>query len=260
METIFKDIRKWFNDYYNSCVSTDGKKYNLLILKLEHSIKVGNHAKAISEDEEWPAFEVDVAETLGLLHDVGRFSQLVEFGTFSDAYSINHGERGYSDVRSSGVLQQLPQEIQTILLNGIRFHNARRIPDDLDKASTRFLKLIRDADKLDIFRIIHKAVHQKSTERQPEIILHVDINGPVNPAALSELENRQNVSYRNIKSLADFGLMQLSWIYDLNYRYSFKYFSDHGIFANIIDILPSNPDVMNAIDAVANYLSSKQSA
>ncbi len=206
MEAIFTGIREWFEDYYDSCISTDGRRTKLMALKLEHSLKVGAHAKAIAEDEQWTAIEIEVAEILGILHDVGRFSQLVEFGTFSDSDSVNHGERGYEVARSAGFLIQLPEKIQTAILNGIRQHNARRIPEELDKTSIRYLQLVRDADKLDIFRVIHKAIQQNTIEEQPEITLNVDIDGPVNPAALSELENRHNVSYRNIKSLADFGL------------------------------------------------------
>ena len=259
METIFNGIREWFNEYFESCISADGRKARLMALKLEHSKIVGTHARAIAEDERWPASEIELAEILGLLHDVGRFSQVIEFGTFSDERSVNHGERGYSVVLSSEVLLTLPKDIQTILLHGIRYHNARDIPDNLDTASTRFLRLVRDADKLDIFRIIHNAVKQKSTENQPEITLHVDIDGPVNPAALSELKEGQNVSYRNIKSLADFGLAQLAWVYDLNYRYSLQYFVDNDILSIIKNLLPKEPQVDSVIDTVVDYIRSRQS-
>ncbi len=258
METIFTGIREWFKDYYDSCISTDGGRTKLMALKLEHSIKVGCHAKAIAEDEKWSAIEIEVAGILGILHDVGRFSQIVEFGTFSDPDSVNHGERGYEVVRSEGVLLPLPEEIQTALLNGIRHHNASRIPEKLDETSVRYLQLVRDADKLDIFRVIHKAIRKNTIEEQPEITLNVDIDGPVNPVALSELENHHNVSYENIKSLADFGLTQLSWIYDLNYRYSFKYVADCDILTIITNMLPQNPDVVRAIDNISNYLRCKQ--
>lgn len=59
----------------------------------------------------WFQSDILIAEAPGLLHDVGRFSQLVEFGTFSDTDSINHGESGYKIIKHFEVFSPLPQPI-----------------------------------------------------------------------------------------------------------------------------------------------------
>lgn len=256
MNSPFSEIADWFNSYCDSyaALADSSRKTALMELKREHSLQVASHTVAIANDEQWTPFEREAAELLGLIHDVGRFPQLAEYGTFSDDSSLNHGELGFRVIVNTGILESLPVETRTALSDGIRYHNQRAIPQDIGSKSAHYLRLIRDADKLDIFRIIHDAVASNRIADHPEITLNIDLDGPINPVALSELKRRQNVTYANVRSLADFGLAQLAWLYDLNHRHSVRFVLDHGILDRILVLIPETPDTIAITDDIRVFL------
>jgi hypothetical protein len=94
------------------------------------------------------------AETAALFHDIGRFEQLVRYGTFSDHHSVNHAELGVSVLESEGVLAGLQPEDRDGLGRVIRNHNRFAISEGESGFHLAQSRLLRDADKLDIFRIL----------------------------------------------------------------------------------------------------------
>lgn len=253
----FNVIKKWFHDYVEDITPNDAKLIHLIQLKLDHSLHVGENSRFIAEGMKWSEPDVIAAEALGLLHDVGRFSQVVEFSTFSDSGSINHGERGFHVVRMSSVLSTFPQKEQMKILDGIKFHNLINIPQHVNSDRLSFVKLVRDADKLDIYRVISDTVKTKKFEEYPEIFLNIDFEGPINPAALTQILNKETVSHRNIKSFKDFCLTQLSWMYDINYSFTFRLISERRIFKTVSAFLPEDNDVQKAIRSVRAYINER---
>ncbi len=46
---------------------------------------------------------------------------------------------------------------------------------------------------------------------------HIDLDGPVNPRLLYEIQTQRDVDIVHVRSLADFLLLQAFWVYDLHY-------------------------------------------
>ena len=250
-------IKKWFYIYVGDIPQDDIKLAAFIQLKLEHSLKVAGCSKSFAEKMQWSQSDIFIAEVLGLLHDIGRFSQLVEFLTFADEDSINHGESGYRLIKQLDILSPLPETEQTGILDGIHYHNSREIPSHINSDSLRFIKLVRDADKLDIFRVIRNHVKKNKLEEHPEIILNIDIDGPVNPEALAQILNKETISYNKVKSLADFGLAQLAWIYDINYKVTFQEISDRNIIEQITEIFPQDKEIYKVKQLVESFINEK---
>ena len=249
-----KKIKAWFTRYTRTFASSDGRFPPPLQLKMDHSQRVADNARQLAEALNWSPAEATCAEALGWLHDVGRFSQFAEFGTFTDATSINHGERGWKIVRESNIPSTLQPPEQKILLEGIRYHNAKTEPDHLDQESLRFLKLIRDADKLDIFYIVLESVHRNGFKDLPDMLPQVVLNGPTNPKIIHEIQTRQTCSIVKVRSLTDFLLMQLSWIYDLNYSAAFHWIANLDIIGTIEQLLPKELQIGQIVQAVRRFV------
>ena len=254
MNTLqLQEITKWFDSYTRTFSAIDGRFHPPLQLKVDHSKRVADNARQLAKDLRWSPPETHLAEALGWLHDAGRFSQFSEFRTFTDATSINHGERGWEVVRESNVLSALPPAEQKILLAGVRYHNAKTEPDHLDKESLRFLKLIRDADKLDIFHFVLASIRQDGFQSLPGMLPQVVLDGPVNPAIVHEIQTRQSCSITQVRSLVDFLLMQLSWIYDLNYSATFHQIIDRHIMDSIEQLLPKEQQIEQIIQSTRQF-------
>ena len=246
-------ITDWFKIYTQTFSSEEGSFPPPLQLKVDQSQRVADNARQLAEDLGWSPAEANRAEALGWLHDIGRFSQFAEFRTFTDATSINHGERGWEVVRETGILSALEPGEQSVLLDGIHYHNAKTEPDHLGEENLRFLKLIRDADKLDIFHIVLASVQRDGFQDLPGMLPQVVLDGSVNPQVLYEIQTHRTCSITEVRSLADFLLMQLSWIYDLNYSASFRQIIDRNIIETLERDLPTDPRIQQIAQAIRNF-------
>jgi len=249
-----QEIKEWFESYTGTFASGDGSFHPPLQLKVDHSQRVADNARQLAENLGWIPSDANRAEALGWLHDIGRFSQFAEFGTFTDATSINHGERGWKIAREDGILFPLKTKEQNILLDGIRYHNAKTEPDHLGEENLRFLKLIRDADKLDIFHFVLTSVQRDGFQELPKMLPQVVLKGPVSPRIIHEIQTRRSCSITEVRSLADFLLMQLSWIYDLNYSASFRQIIERDIIDNLEQALPKEQQIGTIVHAARSYI------
>ena len=232
------DISHWFDAYVETFSRINEGLHPLLQLKVDHSRRVARDAEALAQGLDWHASDANAAKALGLLHDAGRFPQFAEYKTFSDSVSVDHGEYGRSVVANAPVLCSLFPAERKSILDGIRHHNAKVIPVGLTPSSLPFLKLIRDADKLDIFFIVLNAVETDGFRDLPIMLPHVTLDRSCSPEIVQDLRNRRCCSLGNVRSLGDFLLMQLSWVFDLNYTPAFRRFSQRRIISRIIRQLP----------------------
>ncbi len=106
-----------------------------------------------------------LSETIALFHDLGRFPQYARFKTFNDRVSVNHGMLGAQVLENEKVLLHLDEKEQELIIKAVKFHNAFSIPQNEKEEIVFFLKLIRDADKLDIWRVFLDYYESPSEER-----------------------------------------------------------------------------------------------
>lgn len=145
-----------FNEYIRGFDNSDP----MIILKKEHTYRVANLseiiARSISDIYDLSEGDVDLAWIIGMFHDIGRFEQVKRYGTFRDADSIDHAQFGadilFDSNRDARLRLVLPES--EIIEIAIRNHNKYRLPMDLSKRESIFCNIIRDADKLDILRIL----------------------------------------------------------------------------------------------------------
>lgn len=81
-------------DAFNSYVARFDVSDERIALKVEHTYEVAELCDEIAQGEGLPPADVDLAWLCGLLHDIGRFEQLRQWGTFSDAGSCSHAALG----------------------------------------------------------------------------------------------------------------------------------------------------------------------
>ena len=257
-EAKLESLTKWFLDYAESFKNGQPELPFALRLKLNHSLRVTHDMEHIAQELGWPADEVRTAKALGLLHDVARFSQFVEFGTFHDPRSVNHGERGWQICTEMNLLDDCSPQDQQRILDGVRYHNRREIPPEAHPEVLRFIQLIRDADKLDIFKIVDQAIEKKQFHNNPEVLLHVEIEGPPSDVILDELERTRSASYKHLQTLADFMLVQLFWVYDMNYAPTFRRFRERGMLDKIVQLLPDTERIRRIVEEARAHVETRE--
>jgi hypothetical protein len=209
----------------------------MLELKRVHSFFVAGHCLDIAGELGWDDHDTVVAEAAGLLHDAGRFSQFAEYGTFVDERSVDHGVRGAEEISRAGILDALDMRDRERILDSILLHNRREIPPDTAMDSLPLVKLVRDADKLDIYRI---AVERMDAGRLSEHLMAaigIASGGPATPAAVEDVMSRRTVASEHISTGEDFLLMQLSWIFDINFLPTLHRIAAHGYLERLASSL-----------------------
>jgi putative nucleotidyltransferase with HDIG domain len=240
-ERFLENIRKWFGSYVKRYCPSDGKLHAVLQLKVDHSARVAMETYGIAHDLGWSAADCHTARALGLLHDIGRFEQFTKFGTFLDPKSVDHGELGYEVASTSDVLAHCSASEKEIILTGIRYHNRRVVPSTLSADVARFVKLVRDADKVDIIFIINDEMRRNRHKEYPEILLGTDMNGPPTPALIKQIREQRSASYENVRSLADMNLIRMAWVYDINYLPALRRISERKLLGDLLKMAPIVP-------------------
>ena len=244
----FHDIQNWFSKYINDFPDDTLSSESMIQIKVIHSRKVEEICRTLAEELVWSAEDIVTASAAGLLHDAGRFSQFTEYGTFSDADSVDHGRRGYDVVKESGILSRCSETDRNRILDGILYHNLRTIPSEARPDSLPFVKLVRDGDKLDIYRIIRERIENNMLGDHLKEALFIRAEGPANPLAIREIWNRETVSNENLISMAAFTLMQMSWVFDINYVPTLRRIRESGILNFLASALPNEKEAKEAAD------------
>jgi len=207
-----KEIAKRFKKYVDTYRNNGLYLHPMLQLKLTHTMLVVENAKTIMQGERWNEEHVPTGETTAILHDIGRFSQFAEYGTFRDSESIDHAERGLDVIEKLNIFDGSSPETATRITEAIRWHNKKEVPEEAEKETAKLAHLIRDADKLDIFRVMETAIKDGSIENNPEITWGLDFRGAPNPKLVESVIRGVPVDYSLIQALSDFILIQVGWV------------------------------------------------
>ena len=253
-QNFLQEIQRWFRDYADDFRGPDGKLPSLLQLKLDHSLRVAEDARGMARDLGWTEADMNTAEAIGILHDVGRFSQYVEFKTLSDRHSINHAARSWEVVDQEIVLSGVSTTDCQRIKDAILHHNDIEIPAGVPKDSLPFVRLVRDADKLDIFMQFHEMASNDKLEAHPELVFGVGLDGPVNPELVDMIRARRNVPFSMVKSLTDFKLIQMSWVYDIHYPQAFDRMAHRDIIDKLESLLPASPEAKEVVNMARGHV------
>ena len=238
-ERDLRFLQSWFSQYCRSFYTSNEEDRKNLLLKEDHTRHVCENIRYIVKDMSLKNTEGMLAETIALFHDIGRFPQYAEYKTFRDSISVNHATLGTEILSRENVLGTLSVNEQQIILQAIKFHNAYAVPDLRDDETLLFLKLIRDADKLDIWRVFIEYLALPEKERASAVGLGLPHIPEYSEDVLSCVLSRRMASLSMLNTVNDFILMQLSWVYDLNFKISFILFRERSYLKKLISALPS---------------------
>jgi putative nucleotidyltransferase with HDIG domain len=250
---LVKEYYNWFSSYVKKFYGEDSVVNQNIELKEKHTLNVAKHALDIAKSLNLTEEEVNTAEIIGLFHDIGRFKQFKTYKTFRDALSVNHATLGIKILEENKVLQNLDDSRQEIIIKAISLHNTKELPNNLSKEDGLFCKLIRDADKLDIFRIIIEYERERQNNPNPAID-NLPFTPGYNKELLEDILLNRKISNNSLKNYNDRKLYELSWITDLNYPFSFNYIKEKKVLKMLINCLPENDEINRLSKHLEQYI------
>ncbi len=229
-----RKVRGAFDAYVSDFDADDGK----IKLKIDHTYRVADLCSRIAESLSLDKEETDLAWLLGMLHDIGRFRQIREYGTFIDSRSIDHALCGTQVLFDDGSIRSfiLSEEEDALIYHAIRYHNAFRLPKHSDGRTLMFSNLLRDADKIDILKV---------NVETPFTVIYGPESSHAKYEAISEEVLRDYMEEHAVlrshnRTYADYIVGHASLVFELVYPESLRIVQEQGYLDKILNFDTEN--------------------
>lgn len=245
---MLEDLKAKFLEYTRQFHSNDCFVQKHFNVKKEHTFRVCENIVDIGRKIGLENEDIKLAELIALFHDIGRFEQYRKYQTFSDAESENHSDLGIHAINKNNIFEGIDENTRNFVFQVIRHHNIPYLPAGLNKKLEMFSKLIRDADKLDIYKVI----------------IDYDLENPMINNALSDkylisdeiysaFVKRHIVELENARSGFDYFLLRISWIFDINFQPTFNSLNQRKYIGQLFKRIPGSYRLCSIQDIVKEY-------
>jgi HD superfamily phosphodiesterase len=260
-QSLLPRLKAWFEEYIHQFSSYDPIVQENMDLKAEHTRRVCHAVRDIGRSLDLSEEDLCLAEASALLHDIGRFEQFRRYRTFSDYRSENHATLGVKVIQANRVLEGLEFAAADIIVRVVEYHNRASLPDEEEDRCLFFLKLLRDADKVDIWRVVTEYYQNAGNNRNKTIELDLPDIGGISDPVYESLMNGKLVQMADLKTLDDFKLLQIGWIYDVSFPRTFQIVREKKYLEKIRDALPQeSPRLTEIYERARAHLERNSSA
>lgn len=227
----FIKAEKAFKKYLKEYDLRDGKNK----LKVVHTYEVVRMSEYIATKLGLSEEDIQVAKLIALLHDIGRFEQVKLTQGFIDSKNFDHADYGAKILFEQNMIRQFTDEDEydSIIKKAIYNHNKLKIEDGLNERETLHCQIIRDADKLDNFRV---------SEQDPiadVLACTGDIENieyeKISPKVFETFMEHKLILNEDRKTLIDFWICIIAFIFDLNFDVSLQYIKEKKYVDILID-------------------------
>ena len=208
-----------FKNYTNEYL----KHGKMMKIRLNHTFKVVDLCEMLARALNLSDEEIFIAKIIGLLHDIGRFEQWRLQQNVSDINGLDHADLSVAVLQKDNYIRNYIENknYDEIIMKSIKYHNKYAIPKDLTHKETTFLKIIRDADMIDLLRMYIED-------------LEIELDSEFTEKIIKTLFSKKLVDVKDIKNNTDMQSKPLGFVFDMNYYYTFKYIKEKGYYDKLI--------------------------
>ena len=202
LEKAIEKFKEYISNYDMSIME--------ISFKYHHSFAVmdlmGELAFRLDFDKE----KLEIAKLIGLLHDIGRFEQFARYNTLSDS-TTDHADESVIYLFDEGHIRDFIEDdkYDEIIKTAIKYHNKLEIPNDLKGDNLLFTKMIRDMDKVDIYKQMAVNYNYKFDANE------------VTTELLEIFKQERLMPVEYVKTETDIVIKYLAFIFDINFNESY---------------------------------------
>jgi hypothetical protein len=252
---LISTLRSAFNEYVIPFKSTPYNLDPMIGKTIIHSAKVVENILILAEYLELSENEKAVAEIAAQFHDIGRLWLLLPEN--SRVEISDHADASIEYLKTNKSFLQLDEPTQTIILEVIKNHNKPDLPKKDGEAVLFYVKLLRDADKLDSWRATSEYITRKGGKPNMVTELIISEKSVVTPAFCKIIIEGGIPSKSDIVTFNDFIIFQMSWIFDLHFKKSFQILNQRQYMRHLYDSLPKNDNVIEIYRMIRIYLENR---
>lgn len=240
--------RRAFARYLERFDTNDPK----IALKVRHTYAVVDAATYLADSEGLSPEDRDLAQLIALLHDIGRFEQLRVFHSYDDR-NASHASIGLQLLFNDGRIRDFiaTDAYDKIIYEAIRDHSLLAIAPDVTGRALLHARLVRDADKLDNFRVKTVDPVESMLDESAAELGRESVSDNIYQDFMAHRPIRRDDRHTKL----DMWVSYLAFVYDFNFRSSYTYVLDHDYLhacvARIPYATPQTAERMAAIEREA---------
>lgn len=237
----FTDISEhlnWFFGYAAQTRDTETTDTGPIDLKIRHTEGVLENTRHMVDNEEFTPLMARACLLAALYHDVGRFMQYVRYHTFRDSASCDHGQLGVRILKREHRLETEIPAVRRLVQAAVGMHNRFALPRRTPADVALVTNVTRDADKLDILRVMDEHLSGPGPYNPTVVLQQPDDPSIAGEAVLQAVREERVAAYADLRCVNDFRLLLGSWLFDLHFSSSRRKFIDDGHAANLLRGIP----------------------
>lgn len=213
--------------------------------KYNHSYRVMELMTKYAEKLGWNKQDIELAKIIGLLHDYGRFEQYRIYKNFIDLKTVDHADKSVEELFDKNEIVNFTNRTEDydLIRFAIKNHNKLTIEDTDNQEYIKFAKLIRDADKVDIMYVLTNEILRKGTDEG------------YTEEAMEYIRNYKNVPRTCVKNDNDRILVDISFVFDLNYDVVLEDYKNN--FIEFYNNIENNSIFKEAYDIAIKYINER---
>ncbi|MBI4864147.1 MAG: HD domain-containing protein [Candidatus Riflebacteria bacterium] len=251
-------LRSWFDRYVDSFMNGDPARDCAIRLKRDHTDRVCREIVGLARSLSLPDDRQVLAETAALFHDVGRFEQFARWGTYLDARSEDHAALGVEVLERHRPLDTLDPAARRLVTSAVRLHNRIEIPAHESDDCKLVTRLVRDADKLDIWDLALRYYCHEPGDWNEAIELELPDVPRISDEVFAGVMDRRMPRMRAVKTLGDFKIIQMGWVFDLNFDLSFELVARRGYLERLRGTLFRSDRVERVFGVVRTFVEERR--
>ncbi len=224
-------------------------KNGMIELKIRHTYEVVEKSKYIAKGLGLDEENIELAKLIALLHDIGRFEQIKNFESFDES-NLEHAEFGVKVLFDKNLIREFIEdnEYDEIIKKAVYNHNKYKIEEGLTDIELLHCKIIRDADKLDNFRVKQ---YEKLKNIFPEVYNENIEYETISDKVYKSFLKCECIKIEDRKTFIDYWICVIAFIFDLNFKISIEYVKDKDYINIMIDRIEyKNEDTKNKIEDI----------
>lgn len=200
-------------------------------LKIIHTYGVVECSRKIAEGLKLSEEDCNLAQIIGLLHDIGRFEQLKCYDSF-EPETMNHAAYGVKILFEEGMIRRFVKEDKWdgIIKMAIARHSDYSLQGIKDERELLHAQIIRDADKLDNCRVKLENPIETMLGVTEEAVGMSEISREV----MQQFENRTSVLLETRRTKMDYWLSYLAYFFDINFKVTYEIINDNHYVDKLI--------------------------
>ncbi len=205
-----------------------------IALKIAHTYRVAELSEDIAGSAGLDDKDIHTAWLIGILHDIGRFEQIKQYGTFLDSRSIDHAQLSADILFGKERLIERfsdERELDGLIETAIREHNRFAVTEGLDRRTLMFCDILRDADKVDILRVNYETPMEEIYNTTREEFL----SSEVSPKVMEQARKRITVTRDVMETYADHLIGHIALAFGLVYPRSRELAAEQGFLDKLLD-------------------------